>query len=105
MSASTMTLDQFTTPLKTPSKHHSQPVSTSADLCPECTSRVQVERRRGQYFQKPALPLMRKVRLCRDYVVRCCPGCGRCFYFDQKHGRLIELAFRYKDIFGRDDDE
>ena len=105
MSAGTITLDHFTT-LKTGAlKHHSQPVSTSADLCPECLSRTQAQRQRGQYFSKPTLPLMRKLRLCRDYVVRCCPGCGRCYYFDQKHGRLIELAFRYNDIFGRDENE
>lgn len=42
---------------------------------------------------------MERFQHAKDYVVRCCPRCGRCYYLDSKHGRLIELAFGYGDFF------
>ena len=95
MSAGIKPLTAWITPEKGSLKHHS-----AADICPSCIAEVEAEKRGRQYYSKARLPVMRKERYTRDYVIRCCPRCGRCYYFDQKHGRLIELAFKYEAFFG-----
>jgi len=98
MTAGIKPLDHFITHEIGALNHHS-----TADVCPACASDMKAERKGRQYYSKARLPVMRKERYARDYVVRCCPRCGRCYYLDQKHGRLIELAFGYEDFFGGDE--
>jgi hypothetical protein len=70
------------------------------DICPACASKIKAPRKGTQYYNRAELPVLRKERYARNYVVRCCQHCGKCFYYDNQNKRFIELAFEYKDFFG-----
>ncbi len=70
------------------------------DICPVCAPKAKAPRKGTQYYNRVELPVLQKERLAKDYVVRCCQHCGKCFYYDNQNKRFIELAFRYEDLFG-----
>jgi hypothetical protein len=69
------------------------------EICPACAP-PKAAKRGTQYYDRLELPLLAKERYGKDYVVRCCPRCGRCFYYDSSNKRFIELSFGYEDFFG-----
>ena len=71
------------------------------DICPVCAP-PKPTKIGTQYYTRAELPILRKERYGKDYVVRCCPRCGKCFYYDSGNKRLIELAFGYEDFLGGD---
>jgi len=71
------------------------------DICPACVPKIKLSRG-TKYYSRAELSPLRKDRYAKDYVVRCCPQCSKCFYYDNQNKRFIELAFRYKDFFGDD---
>jgi|Deesub1362A_J573_1020465.scaffolds.fasta_scaffold01370_11 hypothetical protein len=68
------------------------------DICPACAP-PKAARRGPQYYDRLELPILRKERYGKDYVVRCCPRCGRCFYYDNQNKRFIELSFSFECFF------
>ncbi len=106
MRAGIMTLDHFTAPKAGASKPGiSSATAATPDICPACAPESIVRKSRTRSYSRVVLPVLRKARLARDYVVRCCPKCRRCYYYDNQNKRLIELTFSYNDIFGRDENE
>jgi len=83
--------------------------AVSPDVCPVCVAEARAEhrvtRRGTRTYSRAALPLLRAERYARDYVVRCCLRCGRCFWYDSGNKRHVELCFSYQEFFGGDEDE
>ncbi len=73
-------------------------IATRLAVCPACVPNLRVARK-AHYYNRAELPLLAKERYGKDYVVRCCPRCGRCFYYDRGNKLFVELAFRYGDFF------
>ncbi len=106
MSAGTITLDHFTTPKTGASKPGiGSATAATPDICPACAPESSVVRGRTRSYTRVMLPVLRKARLARDYVVRCCPKCRRCYFYDNQNKRLIELTFSYEDVFGGSENE
>ncbi len=106
MSAGITPLDCWLTPKTGASKPGiSSATAATPDICPVCAPKSIVKRGRTRSYSRVVLPVLRKARLARDYVVRCCSRCGRCYFYDNQNKRLIELTLMYEDIFGRDENE
>jgi len=89
------TLDTFATRREAPLK-----VNTfSPDVCPLCVQQPPPARARTPAYTRASLPVLDKLRYAKDYVIRGCKRCGRTFWYDKAHKRLIELVMRYGDIF------